>query len=688
MKKLLLFFSIIVVVATLYSANLPAGVISVCWIDDGNSRASNITLPNMPACSGSSSGHQGGNRSSSGGGGGGSFGWESFGRNLAMNLWPKPVYSGVTFAGLEISVDAILGSLGDLVSTMNGDGSRKKREKREYRKAAEKIRVLAGDGLKNSNAMVDYNDSRLIEERNDDGAAQNHESMILNLTDIQIPASGSGDSSEFPNKSRVETSKKISELFKYELDNDPDNPNFEKRSRYLDYANEAIAQAEAHYRAGRVGEGNEALEDASLIMNSLADIGERDHIKDTSLEYKYRDYELLTPMYSEKFYDLQHTRAESELINDLNERSQGQHYTQKKSIIDIANVGIGMADQSYASGDNAEGDAFMSNARAALDILTDFTPGVSLAKDSVSLMTGVNPVTGEVLSDLELGVLAATIFLPATMAGSAKAIGKAAVKLSRKSGKIGDLGKKVVDRIKGSDDILTPYVDCLTYHRRKSWIEIALSFIEDTAYACAGRTLGTATDKALDSAKDLKNKLGTDINIANFAKVQRTPVSESTVILDNNVASAWTRAKNGGNITQAGDRNSIAKIGELGADDLRITDISAAKELDDLSILNKGFEITTKRTSSEYGKVLSRLEEINLGGSKGHADRILTADLFFAKGGSPRFMTADKNVFNKLFTLSGGNIQQLGKSVPEAFPNGFPVTLNGKTINVIPISGK
>jgi hypothetical protein len=51
-------------------------------------------------------------------------------------------------------------------------------------------------------------------------------------------------------------------------------------------------------------------------------------------------------------------------------------------------------------------------------------------------------------------------------------------------------------------------------------------------------------------------------------------------------------------------------------------------------------------------------------------------------------MTADKGVFNPLAVLAGHNTAKLGTSVPNAFPNGFNVTVNGKSILVLPIKGK
>ena len=80
---------------------------------------------------------------------------------------------------------------------------------------------------------------------------------------------------------------------------------------------------------------------------------------------------------------------------------------------------------------------------------------------------------------------------------------------------------------------------------------------------------------------------------------------------------------------------------------------------------------------------------MNLGGSKGAADRALIADVFFAKsegGAVPTFMTGDKSIYNKLATESGIDVTSMGgKTLAELKPNGFAVKIDGRTINVIPI---
>jgi len=133
---------------------------------------------------------------------------------------------------------------------------------------------------------------------------------------------------------------------------------------------------------------------------------------------------------------------------------------------------------------------------------------------------------------------------------------------------------------------------------------------------------------------------------------------------------------------------TMLKLPGLGRNDLRITDISVTQELSNLQGF-KGINLTLGRESAEYRALISELENVKpspVGRNKGVNDRQIVADAFFAEGTKPTFITADKGIYNPLFKLSGEN--SLGKSIPAAFPNGFNVQINGKSLFVIPIKGK
>jgi hypothetical protein len=105
----------------------------------------------------------------------------------------------------------------------------------------------------------------------------------------------------------------------------------------------------------------------------------------------------------------------------------------------------------------------------------------------------------------------------------------------------------------------------------------------------------------------------------------------------------------------------------------------------------KGVPLDALRDSPEYAKVLNKLSSVNVGGPGGVADQILVADAFFAKatpGVTPKFLTGDKKVLNRLAEIAGIDINKLGGKqalLAKYGKLGFNVTVESRTITVIPV---
>jgi hypothetical protein len=141
--------------------------------------------------------------------------------------------------------------------------------------------------------------------------------------------------------------------------------------------------------------------------------------------------------------------------------------------------------------------------------------------------------------------------------------------------------------------------------------------------------------------------------------------------------------------------------------DSRVTDRGVVELGSDMG--NRGTPIGVERTSKEYQDMVQALEgKPPVGRAKGVADRQIVADSFFAvtePGAKPTLATGDAGVYNPLAERAGIKTARLGgKTVPEklASPEGCPatrpdgtqvnlhgdrfdVTVNGRTITVIPI---
>jgi hypothetical protein len=138
--------------------------------------------------------------------------------------------------------------------------------------------------------------------------------------------------------------------------------------------------------------------------------------------------------------------------------------------------------------------------------------------------------------------------------------------------------------------------------------------------------------------------------------------------------------------------NRLAELRASGVDDIRFTDV-AANEILTGNTPRNGINLVVDRSSSEYVDLLQVLDDFKVGRNKGINDQAIVADAFFAETNAnvvPRVITADKGIYNNLLRTQGiePHPRNIGGSVPNVYPNGFDVTINGRTIIVLPISGK
>jgi len=146
----------------------------------------------------------------------------------------------------------------------------------------------------------------------------------------------------------------------------------------------------------------------------------------------------------------------------LGQIAQTSGYQEVSLLRELGWIGIEMADDAFAAGQNLTGEQILKGALTALDMSLDFVPGLSLLKDSISIVTGINPVTGEALSSTERAILGASFFAPAILSGTLKAtvkLGKAAKKLINAGQDATGLADELVDAIRLSDEGLAKYVD-------------------------------------------------------------------------------------------------------------------------------------------------------------------------------------------------------------------------------------
>jgi hypothetical protein len=193
-------------------------------------------------------------------------------------------------------------------------------------------------------------------------------------------------------------------------------------------------------------------------------------------------------------------------------------------------------------------------------------------------------------------------------------------------------------------------------------------------------------------------------------------LNTDSTILDSQISIALDKAKRGAGLTEAQQIEQRVNLSPLektlvarakAMRDSRVTDRGVVELGSDMG--NRGTPIGVERTSKEYQDMVQALEgKPPVGRAKGVADRQIVADSFFAvtePGAKPTLATGDAGVYNPLAERAGIKTARLGgKTVPEklASPEGCPatrpdgtqvnlhgdrfdVTVNGRTITVIPI---
>jgi hypothetical protein len=169
-------------------------------------------------------------------------------------------------------------------------------------------------------------------------------------------------------------------------------------------------------------------------------------------------------------------------------------------------------------------------------------------------------------------------------------------------------------------------------------------------------------------------------------------VGAKSIIIDSNTAIALMKDADPAlkSTMNAGEIARVAYIKKLPAGtELRVGNVTVGEVGGALSL--KGVPIDVLRDSPDYVKVLNKLAAEKVGGSGGFADQALMADAFFAKtepGVTAKFLTADRNAVKKLAGIASIDVNKVG-----GYPGllkmygstGFNVTIEGRTITVIPV---
>ncbi|MBF0206675.1 MAG: hypothetical protein HQK53_07275 [Oligoflexia bacterium] len=186
--------------------------------------------------------------------------------------------------------------------------------------------------------------------------------------------------------------------------------------------------------------------------------------------------------------------AERYLNQTRKEINTSPLYDQKETrndLLDLAEMSKDLADEDFSRGDDEDGEKRLSLTLTLIDGALSFVPGVSAIKDAITLSTGINPITREAVSDMELAIIGGTFFMPAIFSGTTKAISKTGAIMLKfmGSGKNFGIANKIVTAIRNADTYISSIINKLPTAK-----------------------IGELTDEIVDSAARLGLKEGSKLN--------------------------------------------------------------------------------------------------------------------------------------------------------------------------------
>lgn len=112
-----------------------------------------------------------------------------------------------------------------------------------------------------------------------------------------------------------------------------------------------------------------------------------------------------------------------------------------------------------------EGSSLVSKSLALIDLATNFVPGVSTVKDVTIVLTGVNPITGEEVSDAERAMVAGTLLVPSFVSGATHGLIGAVRRLDHVAAsgiRSAEHAAEIANAVRRADDELRVLVQCAT----------------------------------------------------------------------------------------------------------------------------------------------------------------------------------------------------------------------------------
>ena len=249
------------------------------------------------------------------------------------------------------------------------------------------------------------------------------------------------------------------------------------------------------------------------------------------------NYKFLTPQATQAGQKLKSAQYYRDAAAGEISRRPGEHQSARQDMLKAADLGIASADQLYAVGDAINAEQALHVALLCLDIALDIVPGISFVKNSLTIVTGINYITGQEVSNTERAILSAMLVMPSLLSGTAKGLmhsgvifQKIAKSESAAAGLAGELatvvGKadrslaaEVAQLEVGSGQIVDGVIQEAVSSGRKGGAQAAEA-LEDLAVKT-----GLEAERIVDSAKNYG--AGTSETMRDFASWLKKPLANN-----------------------------------------------------------------------------------------------------------------------------------------------------------------
>jgi hypothetical protein len=184
----------------------------------------------------------------------------------------------------------------------------------------------------------------------------------------------------------------------------------------------------------------------------------------------------------------------------------GGTVAEQLQLLDAAHLFADLADSAFVKQARALGQHAVGIGYRLADLAVNFVPGVALGRDAICVLSGVNPITGETLTDTERTMIAGALLVPGFLEGAAEALtdlGRAAEDVARSAKSDAAIAEDLAGAMSRSDDAVADLVHAVPC--TSSRVAFGHSAPLTTPCRALGQLTGQLADESQAVLTDLRN---------------------------------------------------------------------------------------------------------------------------------------------------------------------------------------